>query len=175
MSAAFEARVEEGRGAGDRIVVHLSAPTTGDRWAIELRRLEAKGTTPLADARAGSTLRLRGGALAVLESPFAHRGDGTGVRLWNARLSVTDVHAYARRWGRPIRYAYVPLAWPIEYYQTIFACEPGSVEMPSAGRAFTLDMVRDLERRATSRTCWVRGEPPCSWRWSAGICSRVRS
>jgi S-adenosylmethionine:tRNA ribosyltransferase-isomerase len=149
MSAAFDGRVEDGRGAGDRIVVHLSAPISGDRWAIELRRLEAKGTAPLAEAQAGSTIRLRGGAIAVLHSPFAHRG-GAGVRLWNARLSVTDVHAYARRWGRPIRYSYVPQAWPIEYYQTIFADEPGSVEMPSAGRAFTLETVRDLERGGIS-------------------------
>jgi S-adenosylmethionine:tRNA ribosyltransferase-isomerase len=41
----------------------------------------------------------------------------------------------------------VPFAWPIEYYQTVFADEPGSVEMPSAGRAFTREMVHELELR----------------------------
>jgi S-adenosylmethionine:tRNA ribosyltransferase-isomerase len=69
------------------------------------------------------------------------------VRLWTAHLSIGEMHEYARRWGRPIRYSYVPLTWPIEYYQTVFADEPGSAEMPSAGRAFTREMVRDLERR----------------------------
>jgi S-adenosylmethionine:tRNA ribosyltransferase-isomerase len=150
VNAAFDARIEDGRGAGSHVVVHLSAPIGEDRWAIELRRLAAigRGTEPLPDARAGSAIRLRGGAIAVLLGPFAQRGGpGAGVRLWTAHLSIGEMHEYARRWGRPIRYSYVPLTWPIEYYQTVFADEPGSAEMPSAGRAFTREMVRDLERR----------------------------
>ena len=42
---------------------------------------------------------------------------------------------YLRGYGRPIRYGYVPREWPIDAYQTVFATEPGSAEMPSAGRA----------------------------------------
>jgi S-adenosylmethionine:tRNA ribosyltransferase-isomerase len=147
MNAAFDGRIEDGRGAGSRVVVHLSAPLVADRWAIEVRRFEGTGTAPLARAQAGSRVRLRGGAVATLLSPYAHRGDGSGVRLWTASLSANDVHDYARRWGRPIRYSYVPMAWPIEYYQTVFAAEPGSVEMPSAGRAFTREIVHALELR----------------------------
>jgi S-adenosylmethionine:tRNA ribosyltransferase-isomerase len=40
----------------------------------------------------------------------------------------------------------VPGSWPLEYYQTVFATEPGSAEMPSAGRAFTQQIVERLER-----------------------------
>jgi S-adenosylmethionine:tRNA ribosyltransferase-isomerase len=49
--------------------------------------------------------------------------------------------------GRPIRYAYVPEHWPLAAYQTAFAREPGSAEMPSAGRPFTPALVTDLVSR----------------------------
>jgi S-adenosylmethionine:tRNA ribosyltransferase-isomerase len=47
----------------------------------------------------------------------------------------------------PIRYSYVRKSWPLSYYQTIFAAESGSAEMPSAGRGFTQEMVERLARK----------------------------
>ena len=41
----------------------------------------------------------------------------------------------------------MPREWPIEAYQTVFAREPGSVEMPSAARPFTAELVTDLVGR----------------------------
>ena len=38
--------------------------------------------------------------------------------------------------GAPIRYEYIEQPWDLNYYQNVFATHPGSVEMPSAGRAF---------------------------------------
>ncbi|MGH3648100.1 MAG: S-adenosylmethionine:tRNA ribosyltransferase-isomerase, partial [Micromonosporaceae bacterium] len=52
--------------------------------------------------------------------------------------------AHLARYGRPIRYGYVADAWPLEAYQTVFATEPGSAEMPSAGRPFTPELVTRL-------------------------------
>jgi S-adenosylmethionine:tRNA ribosyltransferase-isomerase len=49
--------------------------------------------------------------------------------------------------GRPIRYSYVDRDWPIDSYQTVFADEPGSAEMPSAARPFTADLTTRLIRR----------------------------
>ncbi len=49
--------------------------------------------------------------------------------------------------GEPIRYEYIKDHWGLEYYQTVFASQPGSVEMPSAGRAFTWEMLFDLKRK----------------------------
>jgi S-adenosylmethionine:tRNA ribosyltransferase-isomerase len=70
------------------------------------------------------------------------------VRLWVAELKLpTDVLTYTARHGAPIRYSYVPQQWPSSYYQTVFATEPGSSEMPSAGRAFTHEMVARLRNR----------------------------
>src|SRR5215213_6215218 len=51
------------------------------------------------------------------------------------------------RAGRPVRYAYVPRAWPLHHYQTLFAAGPGSAEMASAGRPFTVQTLADLRRR----------------------------
>ena len=48
------------------------------------------------------------------------------------------------RYGQPIRYSYVDRAWPLSYYQTVFATVPGSAEMPSAARPFTDRIVTRL-------------------------------
>ena len=49
--------------------------------------------------------------------------------------------------GRPIRYSYVPRDWPLATYQTVFATEPGSAEMPSAARPLTAEIVTRLVSR----------------------------
>ena len=41
----------------------------------------------------------------------------------------------------------MPERWPIDAYQTVFALEPGSAEMPSAGRPFTTGLVTALVAR----------------------------
>ncbi len=50
------------------------------------------------------------------------------------------------RIGEPIRYEYIEIPWSIESYQTVYATVPGSVEMPSAGRAFTWRLLETLRR-----------------------------
>ena len=37
--------------------------------------------------------------------------------------------------------------WPISAYQTVYGTEPGSAEMPSAGRAFTPELITGLMAR----------------------------
>ncbi len=51
------------------------------------------------------------------------------------------------RFGLPVHYDYVPEALPLDLYQTIYAGEPGSVEMPSAGRAFSWELIFKLRRQ----------------------------
>lgn len=46
--------------------------------------------------------------------------------------------------GEPIRYEYITQSWALDYYQTVFASHPGSVEMPSAGRAFSWELLFTL-------------------------------
>ena len=92
-----------------------------------------------------------GDASATLHTPY--RADDRDVpagpaRLWIASLDLPEpAEAYLARHGFPIRYSYAPGPWPISAYQTVYADSPGSAEMPSAGRAFTLPLLRSLERK----------------------------
>ncbi len=69
-------------------------------------------------------------------------------RLWKLRFSKsgTELMDLLYRLGHPIRYEYVSAPWDLDYYQTVYAKEPGSAEMPSAGRAFTWKLLFDLKR-----------------------------
>ena len=70
-------------------------------------------------------------------------------RLWKIRFSKTgtDLIDLIYRIGQPVRYEYVSAPWDLDYYQTVYAKEPGSAEMPSAGRAFTWKALFELRRR----------------------------
>lgn len=70
-------------------------------------------------------------------------------RLWKLRFSKsgTELMDLLYRLGHPIRYEYVSAPWDLDYYQTVYAKEPGSAEMPSAGRAFSWKLLFDLKRR----------------------------
>lgn len=82
----------------------------------------------------------RGRARLELLAPY--RGSH---RLWTARLSVAGpVLNWLAEHGRPVRYEYVQGAWPLSAYQNVYATEPGSAEMPSAGRPFTTEMITRL-------------------------------
>jgi len=122
-------------------VVHFSTARDDGTWLVEPRCApvaDAPTTGPLATAVAGQRFALRGGATVTLLAPYS-RG-----RLWVAAVSVADVPGYLRRFGEPIRYGYVPRRWPLSAYQTVFATEPGSAEMPSAARPFTDRVVTRL-------------------------------
>ena len=59
-------------------------------------------------------------------------------------LNGTSMDQWRQRLGTPIRYHYVPQEWGLEYYQNVYSQFPGSSEMPSAGRAFTPEMLAKL-------------------------------
>lgn len=58
-----------------------------------------------------------------------------------------DVRSAMDDRGQPIRYGYVDEPFPLAAYQTYFAAEPGSAEMPSAARPFTERVVSRLRAR----------------------------
>jgi S-adenosylmethionine:tRNA ribosyltransferase-isomerase len=85
-------------------------------------------------------LRLVGGGLVHLVSRFE-----SSTRLWIATLELDEpVLTFLAVHGRPIRYSYVTRDWPLDVYQNVYAREPGSAEMPSAGRPFTPELVTRL-------------------------------
>jgi S-adenosylmethionine:tRNA ribosyltransferase-isomerase len=144
-SATLPAAVD-GRRAGRPVAVHFSVALADKVWVVEARPAgEAAGHLP--DVRPGERLELPGGAAVLIASSYPQPGV-EGARLWTARVILEGgVEAYLARHGRAIRYSYVPRPWPLHYYQTVFARQPGSAEMPSAARPFTAELVTDLVSR----------------------------
>lgn len=128
--------------------LHLSTQRPDGRWVVELRALEGHTTRPYRDGYVGMKLELPGHASATLDALYPITPEPMSAapsRLWLATLDLPDpLHTYLERYGAPIRYSYVTRDWPSEYYQTVYATEPGSAEMPSAGRAFTAELITRL-------------------------------
>ncbi len=160
-SGTMNAALHAMRADGSACELHLSTHRPDDSWTVEIRLPGEKGTTPLYDAQAGETLQLPGGATVTLHAPYTRKMDAhTTVsqamsfsskqekghyRLWLATLRLPcGWQDYLARYGFPIRYSYVRESWPISYYQTVYATETGSAEMPSAGRAFTPELITRL-------------------------------
>jgi S-adenosylmethionine:tRNA ribosyltransferase-isomerase len=69
-------------------------------------------------------------------------------RLWKLRFSKngTEFLDTIYRIGEPVRYRYLSAPWRLNYYQNVYALQPGAAEMPSAGRAFTWQLLLQLRR-----------------------------
>jgi S-adenosylmethionine:tRNA ribosyltransferase-isomerase len=131
-----------GRMEGREMELHLSTPA-GEAaepdllWVVEPRTADRR---PLRGRRAGMRVELPGGAVAELLAPYLG-----STRLWVAALSLdTSVERYLARHGQPIRYRHSPEGLGIDEYQTVFARDPGSAEMPSAARPFSAELVAHL-------------------------------
>ena len=136
---------------GEPFELHLSTQLPGGFWSVELRVPGPIASLPYREANAGMTLTLPGGARATLLAPYPLTSLDATSRLWIAALELPDrVAPYLDRHGFPIRYGYVTQPWPSEVYQTIFVTEPGSAEMPSAGRPFTHELVTRLVSRGVA-------------------------
>jgi S-adenosylmethionine:tRNA ribosyltransferase-isomerase len=152
------------RADGTRLELHLSthlmeeysklpSGEAGDLWTIELRSLESNGKSRhFEGAEQGEILSLPGAAAAVLLGPYISDCDPDlqlpSQTLWLASVTLPSaVDDYLAQFGFPIRYNYVKDKWPLSYYQTVYATESGSAEMPSAGRPFTSELLMRLESK----------------------------
>ncbi|HEX9840999.1 MAG TPA: S-adenosylmethionine:tRNA ribosyltransferase-isomerase [Anaerolineales bacterium] len=137
------------RADGTALELHLSTHFDDDLWTVEVRSINDAGKTKhLEDAREGEILTLPVMAKAKLQKPYI--SDCTedakpSETLWLAELKFPQqVDDYLERYGFPIRYNYVKERWPLSFYQTVYATESGSAEMPSAGRPFTSGVLKRL-------------------------------
>ncbi len=162
-SRTLPASLAARRADGSEITLNLSTPVPfGDKrhWVVELRRDGGRAR----DGRAGEQLALAGGARAELLAPYL------GTRLWVVTLALPEPLAdYLAGHGRPIRYCHLDREWPLELHQNVYATEPGSAEMPSAGRPFTPELITRLVARGievaplvlhTGVSSLEAGEPP---------------
>jgi S-adenosylmethionine:tRNA ribosyltransferase-isomerase len=126
------------RGGRD-VEVHLSTRLPAGLWTLEVRQ----GLDPLLDAEPGELIELDGGG--QIELLTAYSRNPAGVRLWVATLETSGpVASFLAVNGKPIQYGYVKGSWPITMYQNVYSTEPGSAEMPSAGRPFTPEVLTRL-------------------------------
>jgi S-adenosylmethionine:tRNA ribosyltransferase-isomerase len=174
LPAALPARAP----GGTPLLLHLSTPAPGEaaeRWIVELRTREGRRRV----GHAGLRLQLPAGAEAELRAPHL------GSRLWVAdlRLGGRDLLDYLAAYGRPIRYRHAAGDWPLETYQNVYANQPGSAEMPSAGRPFTAEAITRLVSRGvdvvpvllhTGVSSLERGEPPYPERFEVSEASAAR-
>jgi S-adenosylmethionine:tRNA ribosyltransferase-isomerase len=183
-SATRPAAVDGVRSQRRAVVVHFSTPLDDGTWIVEFRT--DKGGPPTTDVEPGEIIELAGGMqLAVVDShPVPRRSRS---RLWGVR-AARPVEPFLAANGRPIAYDYVHGRWPLSAYQTVFAREQASAEMPSAARPFSHRLVTDLVARGVNFApivlhCGVSsleaGEPPQDERFrvpptSAWLINRTR-
>ncbi len=139
-SATIPAAVDAVDAVGTPIALHLSTQLDDGRWVVEPRQRAGRTSTRWSGPGPSSPLSLGPGATATLEHPYL-----AGDRLWVARLDLPEpVLTWLAVHGHPIRYGYVDRPWPVAAYQNVYASEPGSAEMPSAGRPFTPELITRL-------------------------------
>ena len=145
-SGTLNAAIAARSSSGQRFELHLSTRLPGHFCVVEVRRPGPVASLPCFDARAGTAFDLEGGGRITMLAPYPFAGSlDARSRLWIAAPELdTPVLVYLERFGTPIRYDYVRSPWPASMYQTVFATEAGSAEMPSAGRPFTPELVTRL-------------------------------
>lgn len=182
ISGTLPAALTARRADGTQIAVHVSTELPAGLHVVEFRAAggehgasleqEAGGELrggrpelPGGELHSGERLALPGGAGLTALTPYPQSD-----RLWVARLELPEqLHAYLRRWGRPVGYSYLEGSWSIDMYQNVYAQVPGSAEMPSAGRPFTLEILDRLAEAGvgiaevllhTGVSSLEQGEPP---------------
>jgi S-adenosylmethionine:tRNA ribosyltransferase-isomerase len=138
-SATIPAAMSATTADGEEVVVHLSTRLGEGLWTVEVRRPAGFGSLPGPDLQPQALTLPAGGEVRLLTHPDYSK------RMWFAELRVPgELFAYLDSHGRPIRYRYAAAPWHLDAYQTVYAREPGSAEMPSAGRPFTTELMASL-------------------------------
>ncbi|HET7689368.1 MAG TPA: S-adenosylmethionine:tRNA ribosyltransferase-isomerase, partial [Nocardioidaceae bacterium] len=109
--------------------LHVSTQLDDGSWVVEVRRSDNDG--PADDVHVDDVLALPGSTRLRIAAPHP----AGQSRLWRAApLPWRDSAEYLGEHGHPIRYPYVEGPVALDDLQTVYATEPGSAEMPSAGR-----------------------------------------
>ena len=126
--AAAVPGVDRAGSAARGALLHPAARRSVDRRAAPRGRAVVR--RPSRRGRSRST------AVAAVDllAPYAAHPPGRAP-VDRRRATPGPLHTYLAVHGHPIRYGYVRGSWPISTYQNVYATEPGSAEMPSAGPA----------------------------------------
>jgi S-adenosylmethionine:tRNA ribosyltransferase-isomerase len=146
-SATLPGRLDARRADGVVAPLHWSTTLDDGSWVVELRRPDNSG--PDLGVEPGTVLQLPDGVhLTLLEG---HPDPSRPSRLWRARTHPhVPATPFLQRHGRPIGYGYLRGTFPLADFQTVYAAEPGSAEMASAGRPFTERLLVQLMARGVT-------------------------
>jgi S-adenosylmethionine:tRNA ribosyltransferase-isomerase len=134
---------------GGKGVVHLSNQINAHEWLLEIREIRENKTIRWKAGEEGMSFHLPAGGSITLKRRFYQ--DHQLLDLWVAGLHITQPpEAYLAAHAYPIQYDKLDERYPLAYYQTFFSFHPGSSEMPSAGRGFTLDLVEKLLKKGVA-------------------------
>jgi S-adenosylmethionine:tRNA ribosyltransferase-isomerase len=148
-SATLPAALDVARRDGRAATLHVSTALDGGDWVVEVRR--AGGAEPAPDAVRGERLRLADGRRLRLVEAYPGPDGRGATRLWRARpRPAVDLPWYLARHGRPIAYGYLSARFPLSDHQNVYAGDPGSAEMASAGRPFTAPLLVRLMARGVT-------------------------
>ncbi|HET6539939.1 MAG TPA: S-adenosylmethionine:tRNA ribosyltransferase-isomerase [Chryseolinea sp.] len=138
-AAAFRVTLPENRSG----VVHISTPLPDGDWLIEVREINETRTVRWKEGKEGMAFSLADTSLIFLKKRFYK--DNQLLDLWIAEFqSIRKPEDLMNRFAQPIKYDKLDEIYPLDYYQTFFSLNPGSSEMPSAGRGFTDSLVNKL-------------------------------
>src|SRR5262249_41995809 len=119
-SGTLNAALSAADAAGRAFELHLSTRLPGGFWTVELREPGDVASRPTDAGRAGARYRLPANGQVTLLAPYPLAGSlEAPSRLWIAALQLPrPTVEYLDEHGSPIRYGYVPRAWPSAMYQT---------------------------------------------------------
>ncbi len=141
-SATLPAAVDGVRTNGVRGPVHVATGLDDGSWVVEFRRTDNSGAQT--DLSVGEVVGLSGGLDVRIGSAFPDE-QAASARLWRVTPSpAQDRLLYLREHGRPVHYGYLNRAWPLSDLQNVYARQPGSAEMPSAGRPLSRELLVEL-------------------------------
>ncbi|WP_176142461.1 S-adenosylmethionine:tRNA ribosyltransferase-isomerase [Halobacillus hunanensis] len=128
-------------GANGDVEVRLARKVNHDRYEVLLVGNQY---------RDGENIYFQNGLLATVEG----RGSEHPLQVLKFQFGGISLMEYIYDYGSPIYYEYVENPWPLNDYQTVYSSVPGSIEMASAGRAFTWEIIAALEEKGVE-ICYV--------------------
>jgi S-adenosylmethionine:tRNA ribosyltransferase-isomerase len=152
-SRTLPASLRATASSGADLIIRLARRNADGTWsALPLTLDEEPWPGGLTGLRLAFGIAAQGNLDVTQEEPLTAEVAGRDAlvdRLWRIRFSRSgaELMESLSRLGDPVRYWYAAAPWDLDYYQTVYAREPGSMEMPSAGRAFSWRLLLDLRRR----------------------------
>ncbi|MFB5190570.1 S-adenosylmethionine:tRNA ribosyltransferase-isomerase [Alicyclobacillus fastidiosus] len=123
---------------GEPMRIHLASRITSTTYIVERR--DAQGAADERPFQVGDRIAM-GTHHATVIGRFHPNS-----RLWYLECNA-DLWQLAETIGRPIRYGYLQSQPDLADFQTVFARDLGSAEMPSAGRPFTERVLAGLAKK----------------------------